>query len=927
MYKLFRQTLNRNHVRSTFLLLLISTFSLTAQDLNSSKKVNVSDYGKWENLGFRSTFSEDGKWFFYDIRRNNSKNEIRLHNLIDNTLKILPEGNRAKFSSDSKWLGYFVNPSAEERKNSKKPKRSKFRLIDLNSGDSLIVEDVTSFSFSDNSQYLAMTHYKSKGKESKGTDLVVRNLITNQDFNFGNVAEFSWQEDGLLLAMIIDADGKAGNGVQLFNPETGVLKVLDNDETTYSGLTWREESDDLAVFKSLEDENYKESSNHILLWQNLSSKKSTILTFDQFQVEGFPEHNKVITNRGINWSDDGKSIFFNIKAWEEKPKKEKKESKTDKSEKKEYQDLTDESPALQIWHSKDVKVIPEQQQSASRRRDDQHLSVWHIDKGSFVQLADEHVETVRLQVNINVAVGQDATPYEKEAMFGRGNNDIYTVNLSTGERKKVLTEVNYVSAIDPNGRYIPYVKAGNYFVYDIANDRSKNLTEELSASFVNQDDDHPTPEKRPYGFVAWEKGGASFFVHSKYDLWQLWADGSKARKITDGKSDQIRYRFSFLDFEDYVDQKKEVYLSMFGYWSKKSGYAKVVPGKNVKQLIWEDARVSRLSKAENADKFAYSMETFSDSPDFFVTSSKFNKVKQVSETNPFQKDYAWGKSETIEYTNANGKRLQGSLFYPANYEPGKKYPMITYIYELLSDGVHSYSSPSQSNYYSHTVFTQEGYFVLRPDIVFDAGNPGISSVRTMEAAVKAVVDKGIVDEKRVGLIGHSWGGYQAGYAVTQTDIFAASVAGAGLTNLTSMSGMIAWAFGGAPENEHFEVSQERMIVPVYKDVDSYIRNSSIFSVEKLNTPLLFEVGDKDQNVDWRQGIEYYNAARRARKQFVLLVYANEGHGLRETKNSADYQMRILKWFGHYLKGEEAAPWIEQGIPYEKQMETLKNWKK
>jgi len=163
--------------------------------------------------------------------------------------------------------------------------------------------------------------------------------------------------------------------------------------------------------------------------------------------------------------------------------------------------------------------------------------------------------------------------------------------------------------------------------------------------------------------------------------------------------------------------------------------------------------------------------------------------------------------------------------------------------------------------------------------------------------------------------------------VTQTDIFAASVAGAGLTNLTSMYGMIAWAFGGAPENAHFEVGQERMDVPPYEDVDRYIRNSSVFNVHKLNTPLLFEVGDADQNVDWRQGTDYYNAARRAGKQFVMIVYANEGHGLRQDKNRSDYQYRILKWFGHYLKGEEAADWINQGISYEDQMKNLKNWKK
>ncbi|MBO3697116.1 prolyl oligopeptidase family serine peptidase [Roseivirga sp. E12] len=906
----------------TTLCCLLFTVNIALAQGNAKKTVEVKDYAQWENLGFRSTFSNDGNWFFYDIRRNNKENEIRLHNLKDNSVKVLAEGSRAQFTADSKWLGYFINPTAKAREKSKKPLRSDFRLMSLLNGDSLTLKDVNSFSFSDNSDYLAMKRFATKGKKSKGSDLVIRNLSNAKEYSFGNVAEFRWKDDSSLIAMVIDADGKAGNGIQLFNPETGVLKVLDSKEAVYSGIRWREDADDLTVFRSFEDEGYEGESQHVLAWRNVFSKKVSFSVLDQASIEGFPEHHKIITSRSLVWSDNGKQIFLVLKLWEQKPKKEEKDGDKDKES---YQDLTDEAPALQIWHSKDVKVIPEQELSASRRRDNQFLSVWHIDENKFVQLEDELVESVRLQTGVNNMLGFDATPYEKDAMFGRGSSDIYIVDISTGTKTKALSKTNTVSSVDPNGKFIAYVKGDDYYVYNTKDMSHQRLTNG-EASFLNYDDDHPTPEKRPYGIIAWEKSGNSFFVHSKYDVWQLQVNGKNHRRITNGEAEQVRHRFSYVGFEDYIDQKEEMYLSVFGNWSKKSGYAKVIPGKEVSRLIWEDSRVGRLNKAEDAEKYAYSVETFSDSPDYFVTSN-FNDAVQVSETNPFQKDFAWGKSELIEYTNANGKKLQGALFYPANYEPGKKYPMITYIYELLSDGIHGYSSPSQTNYYSHTVFTQQGYFVLRPDIVFDAGDPGISSVRTMEAAVKVVVDKGLVDEKKVGLVGHSWGGYQAGYAVTQTDIFAASVAGAGLTNLTSMAGMIAWAFGGAPENAHFEVSQERMIVPIYEDVDSYVRNSSVFNVEKLNTPLLFEVGDNDKNVDWRQGIEYYNAARRARKQFVLLVYAKEGHGLRSENNSSDYQMRILKWFGHYLKGEPAPSWIEQGIPYEEQMKGLKDWKK
>lgn len=884
------------------------------------KPLTVSDYGQWESLGFSRAFSDNGEWFFYDVRRNNDNNEIRLHHLSNGTVKVLPMAERAQFSKDSRWLAYFKAPSPKEKEKDKSAK-TVFRLLNLQASDSTEFEGVSNFAFASDSRFIAMKQNTPKGK--RGADLIIRNLDQGTTYNFGNVKEYTWQSEGSMLAMIIDADDQAGNGVLLFDSNTGVLKVLDSQKAYYSGLNWRKDEPDLAAFRSAKNESFEDSTQHIVAWKGLGTKRSTSYTLDQSEQGAFPSGNRIVNNRSMQWSDDGNSLYFYITHWSEKPeKKEKKDL-----DEPEVFDLTDEAPALQIWHSKDVQVIPEQQQLADRRREDQYLSVWHLDTDTFVQLANDQVETIQLQTDTNVLIGRDESPYEQAGMFGRGNVDIYTVNIRNGNRKKVLDKKSFVSSISPDGRFLPFIEGNDVFVTDLNSGVTANLTEDIDANFTNQDDDHPSPEKYPFGFVAWEASGKSFFVHSEYDIWQFWTAGKAPRQLTNGKEDRIRHRFSYIDFEDYIDENEVMYVSLFGSWSKKSGYGSLVPGKAMKTLIWEDARVTRLIKAEEADQFAFTQETFSDSPDYFVTSSGFADVKQLSETNPFQEEYYWGKSELIEYTNHDGKLLQGTLYYPANYDPSKKYPMITYIYEKLSDGLHGYGHPSQRNYYSHGVFTHEGYFVLRPDIVFDAGDPGIASTKTLEAAVSKVVEMGLVDEKRVGLVGHSWGGYQAGYVVTQTDIFAASVAGAGLTNLVSMYGMIAWAFGGAPESAHFEVSQERMEVPPYQDIEGYVRNSSVFNVDKLNTPLLFEVGDNDKNVDWRQGIEYYNMARRAGKQFVLLVYANEGHGLRQDKNRSDYQQRILKWFGHYLKGESAAPWIEQGVPYEEQMKILKNWKK
>ena len=255
------------------------------------------------------------------------------------------------------------------------------------------------------------------------------------------------------------------------------------------------------------------------------------------------------------------------------------------------------------------------------------------------------------------------------------------------------------------------------------------------------------------------------------------------------------------------------------------------------------------------------------------------------------------------------------LTYPAGYKPGTKYPMVVYFYEKLSQGFHQYVTPSDRSLYSVQVFSQEGYFVLRPDITFRPRDPGLSALECVTAAVSAAIARAPIDPKRVGTMGHSWGGYESAFFATHSNgIFAAAIAGAPLTNLISMYGYTS-GNSGAGETGHFEVGQERMQVPLWEDPQAYIRNSSVFAVDKLDIPLLLEEGDQDGNVNPFQSQELYNFGRRLGKNVVYLVYNGENHNLAQRNNQMDYQQRQIEWFDHYLKGNPPAKWITDGETY------------
>jgi dipeptidyl aminopeptidase/acylaminoacyl peptidase len=460
-----------------------------------------------------------------------------------------------------------------------------------------------------------------------------------------------------------------------------------------------------------------------------------------------------------------------------------------------------------------------------------------------------------------------------------------------------------------------------------------NITKTVKSSFVDLEADHTIKQKPPFGVAGWTKNDAAVILYDKLDLWQIAPDGSRAVRLTDGAADQLRHRLVRLDRleseDDSIDTDKPLYLSLFGIWSKKSGYARLTMTGGTpheERLLLADKSIERLAKAKDADVYAYVSETFEESPNEFVGGPDLKDAKQATNTNPFQGNYAWSKSQLIEYKSPAGVRLQASLYYPAGYQAGKKYPMIVYMYEKLSDGLHRYNAPSERSYYSASAMTSHGYFRLEPDIVFRKREPGLSVQECVETAVKKAFELNVgVDEKKVGVIGHSWGGFDAAFLATHSNLFTAAVAGAPITDLVSNYGNHHWSSGIA-ETDHIETGQQRMEVPLYEDLQAYIRNSAIYNAQNMTVPLMIEVGDADGTVFYHQGVELYNIARRAKKNVVMLVYGGEDHGLRKKADQVDYQHRIFEWFGYYLKGDPAASWITNGQSYLDHQRELKKVK-
>lgn len=880
-------------------LLLVLATPVAAQQ---KPLLTPADYGQFESLGFGTSLSPDGRWLAYLVNRVNEQSELRIRPLDRDTTIVGAFGTAPRFAANSRWLAWTVGVSPEQRarlEKDRKPVRTGVAVLNLVTGGRVTHEQVRAHAFDATGQYLALHGYAPEAPSGKGADLRVVHLASGTVMNFGNVGEFSWSDRGSLLAMAIATGTTIGNGLQVHNAATGQLRSLDASSSTYRALAWRKDALDLVALRTEAAAGAAGTRHHLLVWRGVDGTPTRLDL--NLVAAGVADTLELIEHSAPRWSDDGTQVVFGLRPVVPKPA----------ADTAARAAPAEEASTVQIWHSADVAVIPTQKSRTTFDARRTLLSVWTPATNRVVQVGTELSENASITRNGRFGIERSATNFAWGTMFGRPYTEVRVTDLATGQRRVARDKVRQVWE-SAAGRYLLWFDGTDFWTQELATGVERNITATLGATFTNTSYDTPTDQLPPWGQGGWMKDDAAVLLYDRYDVWRVAADGSRGERLTRGAEERIIHRPVQLDRQATAyDPVAPIYFSLRGERTQESGYARMRPGRPVERLLYEPRGIGSLARADSAAVLVYVAQARDDAPDLFVTNPDLAAPRQVSRLNPFQADYAWTRAELVDFTSEAGIPLQGVLLYPANHDPSRRYPMIVYTYEILTSGMHSYQVPSERSYYNYTVWTQNEYFVLMPDIIFRAREPGVSTIEAVRPAIAAVAAKGLIDPARVGHIGHSWGGYEAAYMPTRTRMFAASVAGAALTDFVSVMGQFHWN-GGAPETSHWETGQARMEVPFWEDREAHLRNSPIDRVNEMETPLLMAHGDKDGTVEYFQATTFYNYARRAGKNMVLLVYEGEDHGFQKKANQIDYHRRILEWFGHYLKGDPAPAWITQG---------------
>jgi len=959
--------------------------------MRGDKKVlTIDDYAKWRSVG-QTSISPDGRWLTYAYSRREVDDSLFIKEIDGGDPAVVVRGSNPEFSKDSRWVAYYINPPEQEdgggRGNARggndadRPARV-VELRDLDTGETRKWDNAQSFAFAEAGQaFMVQKSSTDSEAEHEGTDLIVRYLESGMEELIGYVDEYGADESGARLAYTVDGPDGESNGVNLLVLNTRVRTVLDAErEATYVRLTWGGDPDEqvepaldaLAVLKGKDDDELTERVNAVLLWPAVSEGAGPLV------LDPRPEDNeeadtnryglasdRVLSEKGpLRWSPDATRLFVQTRLQQPAPSElcessEKEEGETDEEGDGEADDenegpiimqmatrVSDDGRPLgpeevsggvcpefvadvDIWHVGDERIQSIQESRANADRNRTHTGAIHIEGGGglrFVQLADETMETIQISEDGRSAIGADDREYRSD--WRPNYQDLYLVDVDTGERTLMLEQQLRTLGFDPSGKHFLYWKDRDIWSYDLEALEHRNLSASAPVNFENELFDR-FGEKPSYGIAGWTTDGDAIVMH-RHDLYRVSLDSDPTENLTQGFGEENEIRFRVIDTdpdEDEFDLSKPLYLSAYGEWTKKAGFYRL-DGGDLEELVFDDARYGNLTKAEDADVAIFTRQDFETFPDLWLSDLDHESRLQITNANPQQAEYNWGRRILFDYYTYDGIRKQGTLAIPNDYQEGERRPMLINYYEQNSQNLHSYPTPRFQGSPNFAGYVSDGYLVMQPDIHFRIGPSHQHMLESIELAIDAVIEMGYVDPDRIALHGHSYSGQGSTYIATHSDRFAAIVAGAAATNLVSDFNAL---WGGRNNAHNYSIyGQGRLGTDLYSDFELYVDQSAVHHTSDMNTPLLLLHGEDDATVRWMHSVELYNGLRWFGKDVILLSYPGEGHGLRQYENQKDFQIRTRQFINHHLRGAPTPAWMESGrtfIDKERAIEMIENEEK
>ena len=940
------------------LCMLLITNLVSAQ----KKPLDHTVYDGWQSIT-EKMISNNGKFVVYTITPQEGDAVLIIQQSDGKKLMEVDRGYNAKITEDNKYVLFKIKPTFIQTRTARIAKKlpadmpkDSLAIVDINALTIEKIPAVKSYKLPEKSRNILMyllekpaadssmpkvadttkievaaTTSPTPAKKSggggrggnasaandgeEGTELVIKYLDTKEKKSVLLVSDYVLGKMGNVAAIKTTkktGDAKSNAFVFQLTAQTNkidtVLKVF-NDAKSFAF----DDAGSQLAFVAERDSAKKESQKFYKLFYYKSGFDSAKIIADRF-TKGLPVKHTISEFAAIDFSQSGKRLFIGTSVI--LPPKD--------TTLPEF-----ERAGVDVWNYHDDDLMPVQLKNVEADTRKSYLARFDFDNNTIVPLANDKFPRIQQTLEGDGDVFYTASDFGKRVAKqwqGYTFSDLYAINPITGDAKLILA--NYKGNIYPSytGKYLLIYedKKKAYTIYNAATQKLSAIAKDIKYPLYDEDNDVPD-DPNPYGIAKWMEGDKYVLINDRYDVWKVATDGvEKSIPLTFGRVSKIEYRYASVDVDEkFIKTDALLLFRIFDEKDKSAALAqlnlksKISPTVIFKEPVSLGAvgfGGSGILKAKDANLLAFTKESFETSPNLYTRQLNGADEVKLSNTNPQQANYNWGSSELYKWKAYTGKLTEGILYKPEGFDAKKKYPMIVYFYERNNTTLHNYRAPSPSpSALNIPFFVSRGYVVFVPDIWYKTGHPGKSAFDYIVSGTRALVKDGFVDSTKIGIQGQSWGGYQAAYVITQTNLYAAAWAGAPVVNMFSAYGGIRWE-SGVTRQFQYEKTQTRLGASIWEKPELYIENSPLFHLPKVKTPLVIMSNDADGAVPWYQGIEFFTAMRRLSKPVWLLVYNGEAHNLVERRNRKDIQIREQQYFDWLLKGEKPTKWLTDGVP-------------
>lgn len=937
--------------------IIISAMALLALGLGATAKkaLDHSSFDNWKSVR-NAALSNDGQWAAYMVLPQEGDGVLTLRNTRTGKEITVPRGYKPKFTANSQWAAVLIKPLFAETRKGKIAKKKGYDLpqdslaiVNLKTGQISKLPNVTNFRLGEKGgEWIAFTsvdttYIKPKGLKDKksGKPLVVKDLRSGNSKVIKNVKDYVFSKDGSRLAVSLKKSAKDtistdGIGIMML-PDTSFI-LLDRDRKFYGTPTFNESGDRLAFTASMDT-----------LESGTLRADLFLCNLDELQKEPLMIGTSRSERQPVNLRPPHAANPDEQKELEEKRAETIRRSAGDSLFLNQYSQpvfshngkrlivglapqvapddttIVDfEQATLDIWRWDAPMTPPQELKAVERLRKHTFPLVINLENGNQQLLTSNPLVTITAPDRWDADWAMMADPSEdivSQQWDYLAPEQISLVNVNNGNRVNVAKVMKESTELSPAGKYVIYYDDRKFYIYNVATGETVDATSSIPFPVWEENSDYAMMQA-PYGIGGWTENDANVLIYDKHDIWSVDPTG-KNRPVCitagDGRKNNRRYRYLKTDNEErFIKPGTQMLLSVFDYTDKRAGFATAVAGKSATPSvkILDPYQFSQVLKSKNADTYSFTRQNFSTCPDIYLSKgTDFSKAKKVTDVDSQRDDYWWGTAELVKWYAYDGREVEGILYKPGDFDPSRKYPMISYFYETNSEELHRHYTMEPSwSWINFPFYTSRGYVVFVPDVHYTPGVPGEGAYNCIVSGVEELCKRyPWIDKDNIGIDGQSWGGYQTAYLVTRTNMFKCAGSGAPVANMTSAFGGIRWGTGDSRQAQ-YEQGQSRIGRNLWEAPELYIANSPLFHLDKVNTPLLIMHNDQDGAVPWYQGIELFMGLRRLHKPVWMLQYNGEDHNLKQRRNRKDITIRFQQFFDHFLKGEPMPQWMRDGIP-------------